>query len=183
MSPKKDEEKSIVNDSRAASDTSVEPEIELFDKDGNRVDTDSLLKRLMSHPLTQEMYGMNKTAFVNQGKAKLGEVILQTAEYKMIRPFLPEGAVKVLDGKITGAVFRLFLGQGIGFALAVLSNYVPDGKFRKAAKLGAEAVINGAWDSTVTPDDVTKFLNSLFSGDVFKIMGQIDPTLLEDGAK
>lgn len=170
-----------VRDSRAAS--LDDEDLELFDKDGNKVDTSSLVQRMLNHPLTKEMYGMNKTALANQSKTKLGEVIINLVEYKMIRPFLPESATKALDSKVVGAIFRLFLSQGIGFSLAVLSNYVPEGKFRKAANIGAEAVINGGWDSAIDPEDVSKFLLNLFSGDVFKLMGNIDPSLLDDKAK
>lgn len=169
-----------VNDTRASS---INPEdLELFDKDGNPVDTQSLLQRVLNHPLSQEMYGMNKDALVNQSKTKLGEAIINLVEHKLLRPWLPESANKALDSKIIGAVFRLFLSQGIGFSLAVLSNYVPDGKFRKMAKIGASSVINGGWDSTVNADDVSKFIGDLFNGDggqIVKMMGNIDPSLAE----
>ena len=177
---KKSEEKETpqVNDNRASTQDMLD--LELFDKDGNPVDTKSLLHRLLDHPLSKEMYGMNKDALAVQSKTKLGEVILNLFEHKLLRPWLPESANKALDSKIIGAVFRLFLSQGIGFSLAVLSNYVPEGKFRKMSKIGAEAVINGGWDSAVSPDDVSKFIGDLFSGDggnILKLMGDIDPTI------
>lgn len=169
-----------VNDTRASAQES--PDLELFDKDGNPVDSKSLLQKLLDHPLSQEMYGMNKDALVVQSKTKLGEAIINLVEHKLLRPWLPESANKALDSKIIGAVFRLFLSQGIGFSLAVLSNYVPDGKFRKMAKIGASSVINGGWDSTISADDVSKFIGDLFNGDggqIAKLIGNIDPSLAD----
>ena len=178
--PHKEGDPIQANDTRASS---IDPaDLELFDKDGNPVDTKSLLQRMLDHPLSQEMYGMNKDAIVAQSKTKLGEAVINLVEHKLLRPWLPESANKALDSKIIGAVFRLFLSQGIGFSLAVLSNYLPDGKPRKMAKIAAQSVVHGGWDSTVDANDVAKFIGDLFNGDggqIVKLMGHIDPSLDE----